>query len=1362
MLPSTTTGAMRRIDEALQGVSAIARSGFALILGTLIASGLGMVFWALAARLLTPAQLGIGAALISAITTLSHASQLNLRNLLHRFVPEAGADASKLIHRSYGAAAVMALLLGAGFVAIAAATTPDLAFLGSSPLPALGFVAALLIWTLYALQEAALTARRMAGYVPLQSLAYSLAKIACLAALVVMLPTASAIVIAWVVPALLIGSITHAVMARQPVSTIPANRAGSLSWRQIASFFGWDYAGALATSISLGVAPILVAALSGAADLAPYYLAWSVTYMLYLVSRHVGAAMLAELATQTHRRRAVYAEAIVLTLVPAGAGAALLLLFAPVVMLIFGPHYVEQGTDLLRILALASLPGSLVTVYLAICRAEEQVRRIALLQVTTLAALLAIGIPLTVLLGPIGMAWGWLAAHSIAALLLLTMAFMRSGPLGALDFAADLAAAAQRLIRQLPLGKAERKAAPTSFAMAGRTWTIDDAGPVSLSDATTLVLESAEPSPAAVILKRASSTEGREALEREYASLLRLHGNAALSAALGDLLPDPLHFENGPEEAALLMSKLPGEDARALATRPDELIPALASVATTLSTLPRTAPAIPSTAWVKDWIDAPLARLAAAGGQRRNIAGLADELRRYWTCTRSRLGPAHGDFCLDNLMVEPDGTTGAMRPSGLVDWGTFRQDAPAGFDICTMAVTLRAASAERQLGQVVLDLLRNPQWTDAERAWMGKGGAGPWLQDEAALRAMVLLVWLHHVDANLGKSTRYTTRSYWGRVNVRLVLEAMAPKALRPTPALRREPLAPPEPVTERSENPLIATMLLATGLLAWVSSLPYIDASTLGGLGLIGILPPGIYLAYAAIIAGFCLSLTPAALRTPLPLLFLAALVLLLHGTPAISYETLRYSWAWKHIGVIDYIMRHHSLDPTARYLSAYHNWPGFFLVSAWIANWFSLDALGIANLARFFPTALNLGFVAVLPLLLRNFTQDRRLIWIATALFLAGNWVGQDYFSPQGTTFFLYTGLLALLTGPLAATPRQAHHPAALAGLSVAALTIIVAIIATHQITPLFMLSGLFCLALIRRLNFGYFIFALVAELLWLFYIAEPFIAPELADLLAGFGKVSGETLGRLANTAVISDDQRLVSLASRGLSGVLGLAAIAGIIVRFRAGHRDLTAFVLLASPMPVLFATPYGGEVIFRLYLFATPFLAFFAASLFTPPQGSKGTWRLVALSLALAVMVPAFLLANNGKDAQYRFSPAEVEAADFLYRHSEPGQLLIEGSRSYPSQFRNYENFTYVPLSEELPEIADDLLTAPDRLVVRWLRNTPAGGYVIITRSQKAVFDSMGLLPPGSLDAIERALIASPDLTIAFTNQDATVLTLNTD
>src|SRR5690606_960765 len=145
----------------------------------------------------------------------------------------------------------------------------------------------------------------------------------------------------------------------------------------------------------------------GAADLSAYYLAWSITYMLYLVARHVGSAMLSELWAHKFRRQAAYAVAIILPVVRTGLGVMALLLSAPVVMLIFGPDYVQQGSDLLRVLALSCIPGSVVTIYLAICRAEEKARQIALLQVTTLVALLAVGIPLTYALGPMGMAIGW-------------------------------------------------------------------------------------------------------------------------------------------------------------------------------------------------------------------------------------------------------------------------------------------------------------------------------------------------------------------------------------------------------------------------------------------------------------------------------------------------------------------------------------------------------------------------------------------------------------------------------------------------------------------------------------------------------------------------------------------------------------------------------------------------------------------------------------------------------------------------------------------------------------------------------------------------------------------------------------------
>jgi hypothetical protein len=573
-------------------------------------------------------------------------------------------------------------------------------------------------------------------------------------------------------------------------------------------------------------------------------------------------------------------------------------------------------------------------------------------------------------------------------------------------------------------------------------------------------------------------------------------------------------------------------------------------------------------------------------------------------------------------------------------------------------------------------------------------------------------------------------------------------------------------PSSRQTSRAILALALLVLGIVNWLFSLPLIDPDSLGGLGLIAILPPGMLLAYLFVIAGFALTLSRELVRTPAPALLLAALVVLLHLTPAIAYETLRYSWAWKHIGVIDFIMRTGELDPVAQFLSAYHNWPGFFLGFAGIASTFSLDALEIANLARFYPTALNLALIPALAFLLGNFTSDRRLIWLAVGLFLVANWIGQDYFSPQGTVYLFHVLLLGLLTGPLALARGQAKatlpHVGRYRWIAVPpALLLILAIVSSHQITPLFLLASLAALALFRRISWGYLIFTGVAETMWLLFFAQAFIAPEMAGLLAEFGRFSDETLGRMADLNQVSADQRIVSIASRVLTGLLAVAALLGVVRRLLAGHFDLTPALLMLAPAPVLLATPYGGEIVFRLYLFAAPFLAFYAAAGFFPDEQSPDTpWLSGAAAVLLMAMAPMFLLANNGKDAQYRFSPAEVAAADWLYSNSQPGQLLVEGSRSYPSQFRNYENFTYVPLSEELPELRDRLLEEPERLLVRWLREAPMGGYIILTRSQKAMFDGMGLLPIGAMDALERRLIASPQLKVAYSNKDATVLTLN--
>ena len=55
---------------------------------------------------------------------------------------------------------------------------------------------------------------------------------------------------------------------------------------------------------------------------------------------------------------------------------------------------------------------------------------------------------------------------------------------------------------------------------------------------------------------------------------------------------------------------------------------------------------------------------------------------------------------------------------------------------------------------------------------------------------------------------------------------------------------------------------------------------------------------------------------------------------------------------------------------------------------------------------------------------------------------------------------------------------------------------------------------------------------------------------------------------------------------------------------------------------------------------------------------------------------------------------------------------------------------------------------------------PRAGYVILTRSQFIDAREAGAAPPGALEAVARALLASPRFAVAFRNRDAIVLELS--
>ncbi len=583
---------------------------------------------------------------------------------------------------------------------------------------------------------------------------------------------------------------------------------------------------------------------------------------------------------------------------------------------------------------------------------------------------------------------------------------------------------------------------------------------------------------------------------------------------------------------------------------------------------------------------------------------------------------------------------------------------------------------------------------------------------------------------------------------------------------------------------------------LLWGASLPRIDLSRMNDLGLVSVLPLSAYAALLVLTVSFCLVVHQRQAHVPILLLHIIVLIVIIHGTPALLYGTLRYSWAWKHVGVVDYIQRHGSVNPNISVLSAYHNWPGFFALSALITEVAGFkSALSFAGWAPMFFNLLDLG---ALLLIFKAFTHDRRLIWLGVWFFYLTNWVGQDYYSPQALSYFLHLVILGVclrwfrVTAPPSESavkrwlvfdwavslfhgfvsraargdpPDTASRPFQRVGLMMIVILLFVIVASSHQLTPFMTILALAALVVFQGCNARSLpILMIVLAVIWIVYPAVAFMNDVIESTVEAFGQLADNLDSNLIDLALASPGQRLVAIMGRGLTVLLWGLALLGGLRRLRQGYWDLSGGLLASAPFLVLAGNSYSGEMLFRVYFFALPFMAFFAAALLYPSPASGRSWRTVVTTILLSVtLLVGFYFAYYGKERQYYFTKNEVAAAQYLYNVAPEGSLLIEGSRNYPSLFQDYEFYTYVPIAREPPESQLNVIDHPVEVLSRWMDNTryPAT-YLIITRSQKAENDMVGEMPAGSLEGIEQALMQSREFKVVYGNEDAKIFVLAND
>jgi O-antigen/teichoic acid export membrane protein len=405
MLPPAETRAPR---------SHLVRNGIALVINSAISSLLGAGYWFVAAHRTDQATVGQATALVASLTALSTISQLSLPGVLASYLPRAGVSARWLVIQAYGVAFSLSIVLGSWFAFLAPMIDDGFAPLrGIGPL--LLFTASVAIWSIFALQDNALTGLRMAVWVPLENIVYSAVKLGALIALGSGVG-ALALLTTWVVPAAFaLLPVSGILLLRLLPRHAARAKADAEDLSGLGRYFVGDSAGLILSQLSTTLLPVLVVIRLDPEAAGAFGIAWLLAQSLDLVAVNLGMSLTVEGAHDEQRLPellgSMRARVLLLVTVLAAVGIAI----APLLMGFFGQNYADDGTTVLRLLLLGSIGRSVTVLAICAARAGRRPGRIIRLQ-----AGLAILIPgaAWVLAGPMGLAGvgvAWAAAQAVVA-----------------------------------------------------------------------------------------------------------------------------------------------------------------------------------------------------------------------------------------------------------------------------------------------------------------------------------------------------------------------------------------------------------------------------------------------------------------------------------------------------------------------------------------------------------------------------------------------------------------------------------------------------------------------------------------------------------------------------------------------------------------------------------------------------------------------------------------------------------------------------------------------------------------------------------------------------------------------------------
>lgn len=764
------------------------RNGYALVASTGATSLLGVIFWMLATRNYPTEVVGLNSAMITSMMFLANLSQFQFVNALNRFLPKAGNATGRIILFAYVVSLCAALVTSLVFINGITFWFPTLGVLRSSPYFIFWFTFSTMIWVIFVIQDGALVGLRQAIWIPIKNIFYAVAKILFLVTFASLLPQYG-IFTSWTIPMIFLLIPMNLLIFRRLVPShieTTKENADCFSIYQISKFVSIDYFSSMIWLGTISLLPLIVIRFAGVAANAYFSLSWLIAYMLYLVSSNMGMSLITEAAIDQSKLTSLYYSLLIQTARIIIPGVIVIVLFAPIILRIFGKEYSTEGTELLRLLTLSAVPYVITSLFISIARVQFRIITIVKVIGTLCLMVLSLSHILLGLYGIKGVGIAWLVSQTVmATILLLTQLRMTLIANMNLNFLLRTSTIlrylwwkvsnyrkiiqANALYQELlpTLDSLESTSSPEEWKALNICHTLSD-----------MIVVTIGPSggDGTIILNLPQSRSAKMCSQRQISVIETLHADDRLGE-WRNLLPQIVAVGEIGEQAYRIEKMIPGVTALKLLSMPvsREVIQTTA-ISSIVDMHLRTATInVFDERLYENWVSEPLEFISKVErtflpfDSCKDILERVDsELRATFLGCSFTLSWIHGDYWPGNILMTGNGRS----VTGIVDWETARPDGFPILDLMNFLISTRMIVERKELGEVIQNLLHRNDWSQHERELLDASGSSLY-GDQIEMRELLQLFWLGHVGSNLKKSKRFAHNQVWIAKNIKAVLETL-------------------------------------------------------------------------------------------------------------------------------------------------------------------------------------------------------------------------------------------------------------------------------------------------------------------------------------------------------------------------------------------------------------------------------------------------------------------------------------------------------------------------------------------------------------------------------------------------------------